>query len=139
MVTLGDASREKLPASPNAHVERFVSHREVLEKAAAVVCHGGMGIVQKSLASAVPVVAVPFGRDQPEIGRRLLEAGLGQVVPKRNLSANRLRHAVRMAIADRPAALAASRAVRETSSAGRFADLSESLSPAPSPVPTLAP
>jgi UDP:flavonoid glycosyltransferase YjiC (YdhE family) len=34
----------------------------VLERAVAVVCHGGMGIVQKAVGATVPVVAVPFGR-----------------------------------------------------------------------------
>lgn len=53
-----------------ARVERFVPHGPVLECAAAVVCHSGMGIVQKSVAAGVPIAAVPFGRDQPEVARR---------------------------------------------------------------------
>ena len=45
--------------------------------ARAVVCHGGMGIVQKAIAAGVPIAAVPFGRDQPEVARRVVEAGAG--------------------------------------------------------------
>lgn len=50
---------------------RFVPHEAVLERAACVVCHGGMGITQKALAAEVPVVVVPFGRDQVETARRV--------------------------------------------------------------------
>ena len=51
----GELTRVKARVSP------------ILEIAACVVCHGGMGITQKALAAGVPVCAVPFGRDQPEV------------------------------------------------------------------------
>jgi len=38
-------------------VVRYIAHDAVLERAACVVCHGGMGITQKALAAGVPVVA----------------------------------------------------------------------------------
>src|SRR4051794_4062974 len=76
IITLADAARSAsgLPYAANARIEEFVPHGPVLERAAAVVCHGGMGIVQKSIAAGVPIVAVPFGRDQPEVGRRIAES-----------------------------------------------------------------
>lgn len=88
----------------NARVERFLPHRPVLERAACVVCHGGMGITQKALAAGVPVCAVPFGRDQFEVGRRVEVAGAGVMLPAKRLSAERLRKAVREAIAKRAGA-----------------------------------
>ena len=94
----------ELPAAPTVRVERFVAHGPVLERAAAVVCHGGMGIVQKAIAAGVPIVAVPFGRDQPEVARRITGSGAGVAVPLKRLSAGRLRVAVRDAMAIRPAA-----------------------------------
>ena len=79
VVTLADAHGVgSLPEAANARIERFVPHAPLLERAAAVVCHGGMGIVQKSVAAGVPIVAVPFGRDQPEVGRRIAESGSGR-------------------------------------------------------------
>ncbi len=51
-------------APAGSRVVSFVAHDAILERAACVVCHGGMGIVQKSLAAGVPVVVVPFGRDR---------------------------------------------------------------------------
>jgi UDP:flavonoid glycosyltransferase YjiC (YdhE family) len=128
LLTLADAyDTAGLPAAGNVRRERFVAHAPVLERAAAVVCHGGMGIVQKAVGAGVPVVAVPFGRDQPEVARRLTQSGAGVTVPLRDLGAGRLRAAVREAIALRPAAEAAARRQRDAGGAGRFADAVEEL------------
>jgi UDP:flavonoid glycosyltransferase YjiC (YdhE family) len=67
----------------------------VLRRAACVVCHGGQGITQKALAAGVPVVAVPFGRDQFEVARRVEIAGAGVRLPAPKLRADRLRAGVR--------------------------------------------
>jgi UDP:flavonoid glycosyltransferase YjiC (YdhE family) len=129
LLTLADAyDSASLPAAGNVRRERFVAHAPVLERAAAVVCHGGMGIVQKAVGAGVPVVAVPFGRDQPEVARRLTESGAGVTVRLRDLEAGRLRAAVRETIALRPAAEAAARRQRDAGGAGRFADAVEELS-----------
>jgi UDP:flavonoid glycosyltransferase YjiC (YdhE family) len=45
----------------------------------------------------VPVVAVPFGRDLPEVGRRIAESGTGVLVKRADLGVERLRSAVREA------------------------------------------
>lgn len=89
---------------PNARVERFLSHRAVLERAVAVVCHAGMGTTQKALAAGVPVCAVPFGRDQFEVARRLQVSGSGVRLPARRLNAQRLRRAIERTIDCQPAA-----------------------------------
>ena len=78
VVTTADVDPTGLPAAPNVRVERFLPHAPLLERAACVVCHAGMGITQKALAHGVPVVAVPFGRDQPEVARRVEVAGAGR-------------------------------------------------------------
>lgn len=83
---------------PGSHVVRFLAHDPVLTRTACVVCHGGLGITQKALAAGVPVVVVPFGRDQMETARRveLSQAGV-RLSPKR-LSPSRLLKAVEGAI-----------------------------------------
>lgn len=108
-------------------VERFVQHGPVLERAAAVVCHGGMGTVQKAVAAAVPVVAVPFGRDQPEVARRVVEAGAGVALPLKRLEPGRLQEAVRTARARGAEAALASARLRAAGGAQRFADAAEEL------------
>lgn len=91
-------------APAGSRVERFVPHDVVLDRVACVVCHGGMGIAQKALGAGVPVVVVPFGRDQLETARRVEYAHAGVRLPPRHLTAKRLARAVGEAIACRPGA-----------------------------------
>src|SRR6185369_6730668 len=83
---------------PNAHVLPFLPHTQVLNRAVCAVTHGGMGATQKALAHGVPVCAVPFGRDQPEVARRVEVAAAGSRLPARQLRPDRLRTAVHQAI-----------------------------------------
>jgi MGT family glycosyltransferase len=127
IVTMADAHGADLPSAPNARVERFVAHGPVLQRAAAVVCHGGMGIVQKSMAAGVPLAVVPFGRDQPEVARRVVESGAGVMVPSKKLTPERLRQAVREAIGKSAAAQAAGARLAQAGGPARFADEAEDL------------
>jgi MGT family glycosyltransferase len=127
VVTLADAHGAELPSAPNARIERFVPHGPVLDRAVAIVCHGGMGIVQKSVARGVPVVAVPFGRDQPEVARRVMHSGAGVALRAKKLTPAGLRAAVRRAIAGRPAAEAAGARLRAAGGPEAFAAAAEEL------------
>ncbi len=84
-------------APANAHVLPFVPHGPILDRAVCAITHGGMGATQKALARGVPVCAVPFGRDQFEVARRVEVAGAGTRLVARRLSPSRLRAAVREA------------------------------------------
>lgn len=92
----GDPRAFRVPA--NARVERFVAHGPILDRAVCAVTHGGMGATQKALARGVPVCAVPFGRDQLEVARRVEVAGAGTRLPAKQLNAERLRDKVREAM-----------------------------------------
>src|SRR5215212_425866 len=128
LLTLADAyDSAELPAAANVRVERFVPHGPVLERAAAVVSHSGLGIVQKAIAAGVPIDAVPFGRDQPEVARRVVEAGAGVQLRIKDLSAERLRATVREALAMRASAQAASARMLASGGGARFADAVEEL------------
>ena len=94
VITTGDIDPATFTPPANVRVERFVPHSPVLARAACVVCHAGMGITQKALAHGVPVVAVPFGRDQPEVSRRVEVAQAGVRLPSRRLTPERLRASV---------------------------------------------
>jgi MGT family glycosyltransferase len=104
VVTTADVDPSGLQPPANVRIERFVPHTPVIERASCVVCHAGMGITQKALAHGVPVVAVPFGRDQPEVARRVEVAGAGVRLPVRKLDPARLRKAVYDAIGLKPGA-----------------------------------
>jgi len=81
-------------AFPRATLAGFVPHSAVLDRAVCVVTHGGMGITQKALSRGIPVCAVPFGRDQFEVARRVQVARCGTRLPARRLSVSRLRESV---------------------------------------------
>src|SRR5262249_2804050 len=98
----------------NARVEAFVPHGPILEVAACVVCHGGMGIRQKELSAGVPVCVVPLGRDQPEVARRVELAQAGTRLPASRLNPTRLREAVRKAMTMRDGAARIARAFEAT-------------------------
>ena len=132
VVTTGDVDPTGLQAAANVRVERFLPHGPLLERAACVVCHAGMGITQKALARGVPVVAVPFGRDQPEVARRVEVAGAGVRLAARRLTPDRLRDAVRRAIELRPGAERIARAFAAAGGATAAADELEELIPATS-------
>ena len=97
-VTTAAVDPAGLPSPANAHVERFMPHRPLIERAACVICHAGMGITQKALSAGVPVCAVPFGRDQFEVARRVVVAEAGAMLPAGRLRPARLRAAVHEAI-----------------------------------------
>lgn len=123
-------------APPQSRVVRFLSHEAVLPRAACVVCHGGMGITQKALASGVPVVVVPFGRDQFETARRVEVARAGVRLPSRRLTSARLLAAVRDAMQCKPGAERVSRAYAAAGGRLAAADAIEKLhASAPGRVP----
>ncbi|HEX3696906.1 MAG TPA: glycosyltransferase [Polyangia bacterium] len=83
LLTTGRGMEEgTLGAIPaNVHVEEWVPQRDVMARAAAVVCHGGSGTVRGSLAAGVPMVVVPQGADQPHNARRIAAVGAGLALP----------------------------------------------------------
>jgi MGT family glycosyltransferase len=94
------------PAPANGRLERWLPHGALLRRAVCVVCHGGMGITQKTLAAGVPLCIVPFGRDQFEVAARVVALQAGTCVPPGELTADSLRTAVREAIGMRDGARA---------------------------------
>jgi MGT family glycosyltransferase len=127
VVTTGDVDPSGLSAPANVRIERYVSHSPVLERAACAVCHAGMGITQKALAHGVPVVAVPFGRDQPEVARRVEVARAGVRLPARRLTPHSLREAVRHAMELRPGAERVAAAFARAGAPAAAADALEEL------------
>jgi MGT family glycosyltransferase len=115
----------------NARVLSFAPHGQILERAVCAITHGGMGATQKALARGVPVCAVPFGRDQFEVARRVEVAGAGTRVASKRLGAKRLRAAVQQAMGCTDGAQRIAAAYRQTGGAVRAADAVEGLLAAP--------
>lgn len=128
LLTLADAYGEaSIPRADNVRMERFVPHGHVLPDAAAVVCHGGMGIVTKAAAAGVPIVAVPFGRDQPEVARRVVESGAGVSLKPKALNPRSLREAVRTARSMTDSARKVAERLDPAGSPARFAEAALTL------------
>jgi UDP:flavonoid glycosyltransferase YjiC (YdhE family) len=69
VISTGDIDPAGFHPPTNVRIERFIPHTPVLEHAACVVCHAGMGITQKALAQAG--IRLPAQKLQPG---RLLQA-----------------------------------------------------------------
>lgn len=113
----------RVPA--NATVLDFAPHRPLLERASCAITHGGMGVTQKALGLGVPVCAVPFGRDQFEVARRVEFAEAGSRLPGRRLNPARLRAKVNEAIGKREGAEQIARAFAATGGAKAAVDAFE--------------
>jgi MGT family glycosyltransferase len=129
VATLPAAGTAGFDVPANARVLPFVPHGPLLERAACVITHGGMGATQKAIARGVPVCAVPFGRDQLEVARRVEVSGAGTRLSVRRLTPERLRAKVGEATARRGGAERIAAAFRETGGAVAAADAFEELLP----------
>lgn len=125
VATVPSASVARLETPANATVVPFAPHGPILRRAVCAITHGGMGATQKALALGVPACAVPFGRDQFEVARRVEVSGAGTRLPARRLRPGRLRSKVREAIGCRPGAQRLARAFAAAGGARAAADAVE--------------
>jgi MGT family glycosyltransferase len=75
--TLGRVPIEGLSPPPNASISAWMPHRELLPRTDVVVTHAGLSTVMTALASGIPMVCMPMGRDQPLNAERVATLGLG--------------------------------------------------------------
>jgi MGT family glycosyltransferase len=129
IATTGALNSDSFNPPENARVEAFVRHAPVLERAACVVSHGGMGITLKALAAGVPMCVVPFWRDQFEVARRVEVAKAGTRLHHKRLTPKRLREAVRATIRMRGGAQSVAAAFARAGGAHAAADAVEELLP----------
>lgn len=127
VVTSAGIDPATLESRGGAIVERFLPHSELLPQATVTVCHGGMGITQKSLAYGVPVCIVPWGRDQLDVAVHAQEAGAGVILPRKRLNPERLAQAVERARACTPGAARVKAGYEATGGAVTAADALEAL------------
>jgi MGT family glycosyltransferase len=125
VATMPSARAARLDPPDNATVLDFAPHTPILERSVCAITHGGMGATQKALNAAVPVCVVPFGRDQPEVARRVEVAAAGSRLPASRLAAGALRTKVHEAIDRAPGAARVSRAFAAAGGATAAADAFE--------------
>jgi UDP:flavonoid glycosyltransferase YjiC (YdhE family) len=87
--------RDELGAIPaNARIELFVPHAAVLKRSCLLVSHAEHGVVAKALYYGVPMVLVPWDRDQPGVAARAAALGVAEVIARHDLTALRLSAAI---------------------------------------------
>jgi UDP:flavonoid glycosyltransferase YjiC (YdhE family) len=86
LVTTGPAvDPRRVTAPPNAELQRFVPHAEVMPKASLVVGHGGHATTMAALAHGLPLVVMPMlPIDEVMIGRVLEARGAARLISKKS-------------------------------------------------------
>jgi MGT family glycosyltransferase len=105
----------------NVHIAKFLPHAQVIPNVDLLITHGGMGSVQRALASGVPVCVIPWGRDQNETARRVEYSASGVMLRKGKLNPQRLREAVHEAMQCKPGAEKIAHAFQQAGGAERAA------------------
>ena len=73
----------------------YVPHARVFAASAAIVHQAGSGTLAEALRAGRPMLAVPFGHDQPDNAARAKRLGVARVVPAARYTAAAAEHALR--------------------------------------------
>lgn len=88
-------ARDALDAVPaNTRLSGYLPHGVVLQRACLMIGHAGHGMVMRGLYHGVPMVLVPWGRDQPGVAARARAMGVAEVVPRSECRAQRMAQAI---------------------------------------------
>jgi MGT family glycosyltransferase len=85
----------------NVTLAGYLPHTPVLERSLIVISHAGHGLVSKALFHGVPMVLLPWDRDQPGVAARAKRLGVARVVPRPDVNSDTVRQAV-AAVVDEP-------------------------------------
>jgi MGT family glycosyltransferase len=99
ILTTGAQSREPAalglhPLPANVHLERWISHEDLLPRCAAMITTGGAATVLASLQAGVPLLVVPTFWDKSDNAQRVVEAGVGLRLAPRHCTPDRVRAAI---------------------------------------------
>jgi UDP:flavonoid glycosyltransferase YjiC (YdhE family) len=84
----------------NMYISGYLPHSAVLPYCQMMISHAGHGLVLKAMRYKVPMVLIPWGRDQPGVAARAKARGVARIIAKQELSAATLFEAVRHTLSD---------------------------------------
>lgn len=82
------------PEAANIRICGYTPHSRILPHCSLVISHAGHGLVLKSMVHSVPMILVPWGRDQPGVAARAATLGIAEVIRKEDCSHDSLAAAV---------------------------------------------
>ena len=83
----GQLDPKQLGAIPaNVMVVSYAPQIEVLKRSSLCITHAGLNTVLESLASGVPMLALPITNDQPGVAARMAEKKVGVVLSPHHAS-----------------------------------------------------
>jgi len=96
IVTTGDGYdvSDLAPLPGNVEVRSYIPHGPLLDRAALMITHSGHGSVIAALAHGVPLLCVPFARDQRDIALRAVATGAALTLRPTGLTKRKLARAV---------------------------------------------
>ena len=68
----------------------YAPHNLVMPRASVIVHQGGVGTTAQALRAGRPTLVVPFGVDQPDNARRVVELGVGRTITRGHYRVDRL-------------------------------------------------
>jgi zeaxanthin glucosyltransferase len=99
--TGGLLDAEAIPPPPGGLVTAWAPQVQLLERAAVMITHGGLGTLKECLYYGVPTVVFAISHDQPDNARRVVHHGLGVAGDLESFSPEEI--AARVDAADQPA------------------------------------
>lgn len=101
VVGLGQWDKSKPLVLPgNSKLYAMAPQKEVLQKAALCISHGGYNSFNEALFYGVPLLILPITNDQPGIGSRVEALGLGKTIPLHKASQQRIKDAIAEILCD---------------------------------------
>ena len=82
------------PVPGNVHVYGYFPHGALFNRATVMITHAGHGSVTSALAHGVPLICVPFGRDQRDVAIRAVATGAAITLRPTGLTARKLSRAI---------------------------------------------
>ena len=73
---------EQLPEYANVKLTVSISHDEILPATDLLITHGGCGTTMAGIKYRVPMLCVRGVGDQPDIGKRMVDVGIGRLMER---------------------------------------------------------
>lgn len=101
LLLVGENSAELRKTLPDAiGVFDYAPHDVVMPRASVIVHQGGIGTTAQALRAGRPMLVVPFGQDQPDNARRVVQLGVARTMTRRRYRVETLKRELSTLLTD---------------------------------------